>query len=101
MARLCLVVKNERKKRLVAKYLSKRLELKKIVNSQTTTYEEKMAASERLQKLPKGSSPVQVRSRCTCCGRSRGVYSDFGLCRLCFRRDSHQGFIPGMTKSSW
>ena len=33
--------------------------------------------------------------------RPRAVYRKFGLCRICLRELAHQGFIPGMTKSSW
>jgi small subunit ribosomal protein S14 len=40
-------------------------------------------------------------SRCTRCGRPRAVYRKFGLCRICLRDLAHEGFIPGMTKSSW
>jgi small subunit ribosomal protein S14 len=40
-------------------------------------------------------------SRCTRCGRPRAVYRRFGLCRICLRDLAHEGFIPGMTKSSW
>ena len=25
----------------------------------------------------------------------------FGLCRICLRELAHNGYIPGMTKSSW
>ena len=28
-------------------------------------------------------------------------YRKFGLCRICLRELAHNGFIPGMTKSSW
>ena len=44
---------------------------------------------------------TRVHSRCKRCGRSRAVYRKFGLCRICLRELAHQGFIPGMTKSSW
>lgn len=101
MARLSSVVKNERKKKLVASLRAKRQELKKTISNPELSYEDKLAASSKLQKLPKASSPVQVRSRCSCCGRPRAVYADFALCRICFRRDVHDGLIPGMTKSSW
>ena len=40
-------------------------------------------------------------SRCNRCGRPRAVYRKFGLCRICLRDLAHEGFIPGMTKSSW
>jgi len=40
-------------------------------------------------------------TRCRRCGRSRAVFRKFGVCRICLRELAHQGFIPGMTKSSW
>jgi small subunit ribosomal protein S14 len=43
----------------------------------------------------------RIVSRCKVCGRSRAVYRDFGLCRLCFRLLALKGEIPGVTKSSW
>ncbi len=44
---------------------------------------------------------VRLHNRCRICGRPRGYYRDFGLCRLCFRKMAHEGLIPGVTKSSW
>jgi small subunit ribosomal protein S14 len=44
---------------------------------------------------------TRVNSRCRRCGRPRAVYRKFGVCRICLRELAHQGFIPGMTKSSW
>ncbi|MDD3818947.1 MAG: type Z 30S ribosomal protein S14 [Actinomycetota bacterium] len=40
-------------------------------------------------------------NRCIQCGRSRGFYRKFGLCRICLRKMAHEGKIPGLTKSSW
>ncbi len=40
-------------------------------------------------------------TRCNKCGRPRSVYRKFGICRICLRDLAHQGYIPGMTKSSW
>ena len=40
-------------------------------------------------------------NRCKVCGRSRAVYRDFGLCRICLRTMAHAGEVPGVTKSSW
>ncbi|MFZ3063504.1 MAG: type Z 30S ribosomal protein S14 [Actinomycetota bacterium] len=39
--------------------------------------------------------------RCIRCGRPRGYFRKFGLCRLCLRELAHKGEIPGLTKSSW
>jgi small subunit ribosomal protein S14 len=44
---------------------------------------------------------VHIRSRCKICGRARAVYRKFGICRICLRELAHNGYIPGMTKSSW
>ena len=41
------------------------------------------------------------KNRCRLCGRARGFYRDFGICRICLRRLAHNGEIPGLTKSSW
>ena len=40
-------------------------------------------------------------TRCRRCGRPRAVYRKFGMCRICLRELAHNGYIPGMTKSSW
>ncbi len=45
--------------------------------------------------------PTRVRNRCMRCGRPRGYYRRFGLCRICFRELALEGKIPGVVKSSW
>ncbi|MCX6582362.1 MAG: type Z 30S ribosomal protein S14 [Candidatus Aminicenantes bacterium] len=44
---------------------------------------------------------VRSRIRCRICGRPRGVYRKFELCRLCFRELALKGEIPGIIKASW
>jgi small subunit ribosomal protein S14 len=53
----------------------------------------------KLNKKPKFSA--RHRNRCKVCGRPRGYYRKFQLCRICLRLLALQGDIPGMTKSSW
>jgi len=55
-----------------------------------------IAKADRPQKFK-----TRQYSRCNRCGRPRAVYRKFGLCRICLRELAHEGFIPGMTKSSW
>jgi small subunit ribosomal protein S14 len=40
-------------------------------------------------------------NRCGQCGRPRAFYRDFGLCRICLRKNALSGHIPGMVKASW
>ncbi|MFA7567860.1 MAG: type Z 30S ribosomal protein S14 [Alkalispirochaeta sp.] len=40
-------------------------------------------------------------NRCRVCGRPRGYMRKFELCRICFRKLANEGYIPGVTKSSW
>ena len=63
--------------------------------------QEKLEIQRKLQKLPRNSSPVRLRNRCLITGRSRGYFKDFGLSRHVLREMAHQGFLPGITKSSW
>ncbi len=44
---------------------------------------------------------VQVRNRCKICGRPRGYYRKFQMCRICFRERALRGEIPGVVKASW
>ena len=44
---------------------------------------------------------TRAYTRCNRCGRPRAVYRKFGVCRICLRELAHNGYIPGMTKSSW
>ncbi len=39
--------------------------------------------------------------RCHVCGRPRGVYRDFNLCRVCLRQMALRGELPGVKKASW
>lgn len=40
-------------------------------------------------------------NRCNRCGRARGYYRKFDLCRICVRKLALEGKLPGVTKSSW
>ena len=45
--------------------------------------------------------PVREYNRCPLCGRPRAYYRKFDMCRICLRKRSLNGEIPGMIKSSW
>ena len=59
----------------------------------------KKALIEKQRRTPKFK--VRGYTRCQRCGRPKAVYRKFGLCRICLREAAHEGYVPGMTKSSW
>lgn len=59
----------------------------------------KASVIARSKKKPKFSTRI-VR-RCFRCGRKRGYFRQFGLCRICIREMAHKGEIPGLKKASW
>jgi small subunit ribosomal protein S14 len=89
MAKKSIEVRDKKRRKMVARYAEKRKRLKA------------EGKWEELDKLPRNSSPVRVRNRCSMTGRGRGYIRDFGLCRVVFRQMAHNGKIPGVTKSSW
>ncbi len=101
MAKRSMVERELKRSRLVAKYADKRSELKAIIRNLDSDYEEKMAAVEKLQKLPRDSSSVRKQNRCRITGRPHGVYRKFGLCRNKIREAAMRGDIPGLVKASW
>ena len=61
-----------------------------------------MATKAKMAKLyKKPKYAVRHRNRCRVCGRPRGYFRKFALCRICFRNLALQGYLPGVTKASW
>ena len=44
---------------------------------------------------------VRGYNRCPICGRARGYYRKFNMCRIYLRNYALKGDIPGTVKSSW
>ncbi|MGN6520386.1 MAG: 30S ribosomal protein S14 [Dokdonella sp.] len=101
MAKTSMINRDLKRAKLVKRHAAKREELKKIVSSATASYDDKIAAAVKLQKLPRDSSPSRQRNRCELTGRSRGVYPNFGLARQTLREATMRGDVPGLRKASW
>jgi len=99
MAKESLKAKEVKREKLIAKYATKRAELKKIING--NDYEAKEAAIIALQKLPPNSNPIRLHNRCKLTGRPKGYIRQFGISRINFREMANQGLIPGVRKASW
>lgn len=89
MAREAIKARERKREKLVARFATKRAELK--------------AAGDwkGLDALPKNSSPVRLHNRCKLTGRPKGYMRKFGINRVTFREMASAGLIPGVTKASW
>ena len=96
-----MVQRELKRSRLVARYADRRNKLKAIIKSSEASYDERMMAVEKLQKLPRDSAAVRQQNRCRVTGRPHGVYRKFGLCRNKIREAAMRGDIPGLVKASW
>ena len=100
MAKKSMLERELKRKKLVLKYSEKR---KGILNQlkTATSLEQIFEINEKLQKLPRNSSPIRVRNRCWKTGRPRGFFRFFGLCRNALRELGHDCLLPGLIKASW
>jgi small subunit ribosomal protein S14 len=101
MAKRSQVARQEKRERMVKNNWDKRKALKAKILDMNVNIEERLAAVDSLNKMPKNSSPIRLRNRCQFTGRSRGFLRKFKLSRLCFREMANQGLIPGVFKASW
>jgi small subunit ribosomal protein S14 len=96
-----MIEREKKRMKMVKKYEAKRAELKAIIKSPNSSFEERMEAQTKLQKLPRDASPARVQRRCRLTGRPHAVYRKFGLCRNKLREHTMRGDVPGLRKGSW
>ena len=101
MAKLALINREEKRRKMVAQYAKKRAALEAVFNNVGLSDEERYEARLKFQALPRNSSPSRLRNRCALTGRPRGVFRKFGLCRHKIRELAFNGEIPGVVKASW
>ena len=101
MSKVALTNRDQKRRKTVKKFSTKRAELMAIINDQKLSPEDRYEARLKLQKLPRDASPVRLRNRCALTGRPRGVYRKFGLGRGKLRDLAMRGEIPGVIKASW
>ena len=101
MAKLALKLRDQKRRKTVEKFKTRRAALLEIIYDVRASDEAKEEARSKLQKLPRDSSPVRLRNRCALTGRPRGVYRKFGLGRNKLRELALKGEVPGIIKASW
>ena len=89
MAKESMKAREVKRAKMVAKYATKRAQLKSEGNY------------DALQSIPKNASPVRLHNRCSLTGRPKGYMRLFGISRIQFREMASKGLIPGVKKASW
>ena len=101
MAKLSLINRDQKRRKLVKKFAKKREALVAIIDDAKASDETRYAARLKLQQLPRNANPTRLRSRCALTGRPRGFFRKFGLGRSKLREFAMRGEIPGIVKASW
>ena len=101
MAKVCMVNRELRRQKMVAKYAMKRSELKLVAKDETLSVEERFKARLKLAKMPRNSSATRLHNRCLVTGRPKAFYRKLKMSRIALRDLASKGEIPGMVKSSW
>jgi small subunit ribosomal protein S14 len=101
MAKTAVINRNEKRRKLVKKFAKKRAALNAVIANTKMSDEDRFAARQKLQQLPRDASPTRLRNRCKLTGRPRGVFRKFGLGRNKLREIAMRGEIPGVVKASW
>ncbi len=101
MAKVSMVQRELKRQRLVAKFATKRADLKAISKNLDLPMEERFKAVLKLAKLPRDSSATRLHNRCEITGRPKAYYRKLRMSRIALRDLASKGEIPGMVKSSW
>ncbi len=101
MAKVSMIQRELKRQRLVAKFATKRAELKEISVNRDLPMEERFKAVLKLAKLPRDSSATRLHNRCLISGRPKAYYRKLRMSRIALRDLASKGEIPGMVKSSW
>jgi small subunit ribosomal protein S14 len=101
MAKLSLINRDQKRRKLVKKFAKKREELEAILNNPKASEEVRFAARLKIQQLPRNANVTRLRNRCALTGRARGYFRKFGLSRNKLREFAMRGEVPGVVKASW
>jgi len=101
MAKTSQVLRDRRRKQLIAKHAAKRAALRKRLKDPNASMEEKLQVQEAFAKLPRNSCLTRLKRRCELTGRPRGYYRKFGVSRIALRDLALKGQLPGVRKASW
>ncbi|MBJ6361196.1 30S ribosomal protein S14 [Paenibacillus sp. MAHUQ-46] len=86
---------------LYKKYEKSRLIYKSLINDSSINPQDKLTYISKLNQLPRNSSKVRIKNRCTLTGRSHGIHKFYRISRIKIRDLANKGLLVGYTKGSW
>ena len=101
MAKKSAINRDQKRRKLAAKYAAKRARLKAATKDESLSMEDRFQAQLKLAELPRNSSKTRIHNRCEITGRSKAYYRKLRMSRIALRDLASRGQIPGMVKSSW
>nr|RAV92431.1 30S ribosomal protein S14 [Aerococcus mictus] len=101
MAKKSAINRDQKRRKLTAKFAAKRAKLKAKTTDHKLSEEERFAAQLKLSELPRNSSKTRIHNRCELTGRSKSYYRKLRMSRIALRDLASRGQIPGLVKSSW
>lgn len=101
MAKVCMIERDKKRRKLTKKLAGKRAKLKAAMRDLDLPVEERFEAMLKLAEMPRNSAKIRIRNRCQLSGRPRAHYRKFNLSRIALRDLASKGQLPGVTKSSW
>ena len=101
MAKVSMVERDRKRRRLAAQHAKRRAALRAQVRDRSLAPDERFAASLKLAAMPRNGARVRLRNRCEVSGRPRGYYRKFRLSRIALRELASRGQVPGVVKASW
>jgi len=92
--------KDNKKRKLVAKYEIDRMAHRYVMNNLSICQDDRYDAFKKLNNLPKNSCKTRIKNRCVISDRSKSIYRYFKISRIKLRELASSGMLPGVRKSS-
>lgn len=96
-----LYIKDNKTRKAYLKQEKKRLILKYLLQNSKMNFVTKFYLNKKLEQMPKTTSLVRIRNRCTISNRVRSVNQQFKISRTPLRNLFLFGLVPGYKKAVW
>ena len=95
------ISRDQQRRKLYKKVEVQRCLYKSLIGDLSLVAKNRALYVQQLNKMNRNSSLTRVRNRCVLSGRGRGVHKMLRISRIKWRELANQGFIMGVSRSSW